>query len=439
MKVDTSATATASLFARLSLSSTSSSQQTTTMTTTTTTPQQELSSRRSSSSSSSSSSSKLFSMAKPLYGIPAKNTQQQLLCTISNAIATFPDEEKEEMELVVQKSEPSSSSSSSHGPQQERQHPSVMLPSSNDYAINPKAWSKLSPVVWDRISSRDYGEEIRMEWKENNYSNDDDTDLLAVAKMVVDEMNTNEWFVDYDNDDERNNTDLSNTINKFYPTFRLLNIESSMKSFVSICQSNLNDIMGYRIKVCIMHGKSATRCPSWHTDYVPIRWIQSMVGPGSDFINDDGNNDGDDDDVISYLQRVRNNDKEYEVQEGNDRPDWKDILVERSHVQIQQVPTGQPLVIVGNAWSEWSKEEDTSPSIGRRRYGILHRSPQNVPKDQGRILLVLDVIHGRDDNNSNDNSNKNSNNYSNSNNKNKNKENNSPCEEDCCSSQKTLN
>jgi hypothetical protein len=378
-------------------------------------------------------------MAKSPYGMPATNSQQLLQSTSSSAIATFPDEEKIEMDLVVQKSESSSSSSSlslssSHEPQQEQRHPSVMLPSSDDYAINPKAWSKISPVVWDRISCRDYGEEIRMEWKENSNRSDDDTNLLAVAKMVVDEMNANEWFVNCDNDDEKDNTDLSNTIDKFYPSFRLLNIESSMKSFVNICQSKLNDIKGYRIKVSVMHGKSATRCPSWHTDYVSIRWIQSMVGPGSDFINDDCNNDEDDneddDDVISYLQRVRNNDKEYEVhQEGNDRTDWKDILVERSHVQIQQVPTGQALVIVGNAWSDWSKEEGTSPSIGRRRRrrdGVLHRSPQNVPKDQGRILLVLDVIHDRDEN-------------SNSTSKNKNKKNNSPCQKDCCSSQKTLN
>jgi hypothetical protein len=405
MKVATSATATASLFVRLSLSSTSSSLQTT--------PQHKASSRR-----SGSCISKSLLMAKPPHRMPTKNPQQ-LQSTSSTAIATFLDEEKMKKELVVQKLE----SSSSHEPQQEQRYPSVMLPSSDDYAINPKAWSKISPVVWDRISSRDYGEEIRMEWKENNKSNDDDTDLLAVAKMVVVEMNTNEWFVDYNNDDKKKNTGLSNTMNKFYPSFRLLNIESSMKSFVNICQSNLNDIKGYRIKVSVMHGKSATRCPSWHTDYVSIRWIQSMVGPGSDFINDDGNNnDEDDDDVISYLQRVRNNDKEYEAQEGNDRTDWKDILVERSHVQIQQVPTGQPLVIVGNAWSEWSKEEDTSPSIGRRRYGVLHRSPQNVPEDQGRILLVLDVIHGRDDNNNSNNS--------------KNKKNNSPCQKDCCSSQK---
>ena len=235
---------------------------------------------------------------------------------------------------------------------------SVMVPASCDYEIDLEAWSHVSSAV---SKNRGMDLEIRVEWKPGD-------DLLRVARYAIGE--TNQWFIDGRN-------------LKLYPSARLLNIVSSMKAFVDICESNLHHIQGYRLKLAAMHGKTATRCPLWHIDNVPIRWIQTMVGPGTSYVDDNSKTN-------PYLQRVRYPDKELEIQAGNNNPHWKDILVEKSCAQIQQAPVGEPIVLPGYLWSESSKQQGTKNDS--RFLPVIHRSPHNVQTDQGRVLLNLDVI-----------------------------------------------
>ena len=98
-----------------------------------------------------------------------------------------------------------------------------------------------------------------------------------------------------------------------------------------------------------------------------------------------------------FLQRVVNGIKygiegSIEAAEGNNSVNWKERLIDLSGIEPQQARTGQALLFVGNSW-------DTTAKPGKRgvRDGVVHRSPLNVPADQGRVLLTLDVSIQKDE------------------------------------------
>jgi len=244
--------------------------------------------------------------------------------------------------------------------QQQGHRSSVMVPASCDYAINLEAWSHVSSAISD---NRGMNLEIRVEWEPGD-------DLLQVARYAIGE--TNQWFIDGRN-------------LKLYPSARLMNLVSSMKAFVDICESNLHHIQGYRLKLAAMCGETATRCPLWHIDNVPIRWIQTMVGPGTSYVDDNS-------ETNPHLQRVRYPDRELETRAGNNNPHWKDVLVEKSGARIQQAAVGEPIVLPGCLWPASSKQQGTKNDS--RFLPVIHRSPHNVQKNEGRVLLNLDVICG---------------------------------------------
>ena len=37
-------------------------------------------------------------------------------------------------------------------------------------------------------------------------------------------------------------------------------------------------------KMTCTRGKEGTKCPRWHNDNVPIRWVQALIGPGCDYV-----------------------------------------------------------------------------------------------------------------------------------------------------------
>ena len=244
---------------------------------------------------------------------------------------------------------------------------SVSIP--QDYAYHPNVWSNLSSKVWRSERTK----EIVLEWDEAILGHQKEDERLAeIATFAI--QKTQHWFA-------KEETTSS--------MFRILDLSSSMRSFMDHCRSNLTNIRSYKLKLTAMHGSNATRCPLWHADNVPLRWIQSYTGPGCVFLNEDETNDVYDPyNYDPYLQRVRetNHDQEAKVY----GPKWKQKLVEMSGIPISQSPTGEPAMLVGRMWSAWSQQRD-APIEGPMS-GVLHRSPHDVPGNQERILLNLDVL-----------------------------------------------
>jgi len=217
---------------------------------------------------------------------------------------------------------------------------SVIIPPGFE-VYNSKAWSKLSVQEL---------QEVRFEWKKEN-------NPLLVARTIAGRISP--WF------------NVAETQEAMF----LQDIEKSISTFHDLCTSRLENVSGYRIKVTAMRGKSATRCPAWHTDYVPMRWIQTFYGPGCCYVDPDATKNN----VI--IQRVM------DPQGGLVKPAaWKERQIAKSGVTVCQAALGEPVVLVGHRWSETKKAHLDDLS------GVLHRSPLNVPSSQGRVLLTLDVV-----------------------------------------------
>ena len=217
------------------------------------------------------------------------------------------------------------------------------------------AWSKLSNKVWKAPR----GLELKVKWGAK-----EECSLVAwsVAQRVL------PWF-------EGESTAIA--LRK--------DILQSMIMFSNFCRKEFHpdDIEGYKIKLTAMHGNCATRCPSWHVDNVPCRWIQTLLGPGCNYIDHvkyRGN---------PYLKRIVNGNKAVEKSAGNNFHDWKERLVEQSGMESEVALTGHVRILLGHRWSEFSVSAKDNDEY---RPGVLHRSPLNVPRKQGRVLLTLDVV-----------------------------------------------
>lgn len=241
-------------------------------------------------------------------------------------------------------------------------HTSVYIPTFQDYTYRPDAWEGLSSKV--RRSQR--VQEFIFEWDES----EDDEKLIEIAEMAIGQ--TQDWFAKNTNED---------------CSMRALDLSSSLQCFVEHCRSNLVNIRSYKLKLSAAHGPSATRCPLWHADSVPIRWIQSYLGPGCVYLNEDEFGSNKDNKFDPFLQRVRNSDPDVESKRLGDN--WKQKLVERSGISISQSPTGEAAMLVGRLWPFVSNQK--RPTMGPTA-GVLHRSPHNIPRGQDRILLNLDVV-----------------------------------------------
>jgi len=250
-------------------------------------------------------------------------------------------------------------------------HPSVYVPDRQDYKFNPNAWSDLSSEVW----MSDRAKELKLQWDEEA----GEEQLVKIAQRAVRE--TEAWFSD---DDESGDDNAR--------VFRMLNLVSSMRFFVKHCRSHLKNVRSFKLKLAALHGKCATRCPLWHADNVPLRWIQTYTGPGCYFLDEGKQQHGFRAGFNPFLQRVREADHDRESRELGS--EWKKTLVEMSGVPMSQSPVGEPAILVGRRWYVWSIDRERSEEESHKgpMAGVLHRSPHNVPADQGRILLNLDVV-----------------------------------------------
>ena len=251
---------------------------------------------------------------------------------------------------------------------------SVIIPIRRDYMFNPNAWSDLSSIPFQNTRTK----EVTFNWEE---SLGQEEQLVTIAKQAANK--TDCWF------EEREDP------MKTLKMFRMLNMVASMKTFVKHCRANLRGIQGYRLKLSVMHGATATRCPLWHCDNVPVRWIQTFYGPGCEYVEEDEKNRTASTVPNPLLDRVRASDN------GREAPihgsQWKTKLVEMSEYPIRQSSLGEPTMFIGHKWNTFaflgSEMDDDAPV----RSAVLHRSPQNVPEGMGRVLLNLDVVCDADD------------------------------------------
>ena len=152
--------------------------------------------------------------------------------------------------------------------------------------------------------------------------------------------------------------------------------------------------------IAAMHGRAATRCPAWHCDHVPVRSIRTLHGPGTLYI-DPSEYSYENDKGLQCM--VRNeppeemNDPDIDTRESPSV--WKDrCLQEYSTATASQATAGEIVFLIGRQWAQISKQEALDAFHDNTCAAILHRSPRNVAKDQGRVIMTIDVLLEEEEN-----------------------------------------
>jgi Protein of unknown function (DUF1826) len=127
-------------------------------------------------------------------------------------------------------------------------------------------------------------------------------------------------------------------------------------------------------------GEAGTRCPTWHTDHVPVRWIQALVGPGCMWIDDESGVEG----AVNWqnMNNLDNDDDDTVITSQQD--DRNSLLIDKGRARIRQAKTGEGVLLFGSTWP-------AGTSSSSRRRPAVHKSPDNISTFEGRVVLTMDV------------------------------------------------
>jgi hypothetical protein len=233
-------------------------------------------------------------------------------------------------------------------------HSSVDLPYPHRLEDNP--WRELIPPLWNTRSSSGSSEgvDVTIEW-----SIHDDPD--KVARDMI-----------------RQST-ASTTVTT--PSQQQIqHLSQSLFYFRELCADKLTPISRFKARLVATRGPTGTKCPQWHIDHVPVRWIQSLVGRGCEFVE---SNDGvnwqavnglDEDETLLDSVAARNR-----------------ALVDPQTATIRRATEGRAVLLIGNRWQEYSKDASS-----KYIQPAVHKSPAPIPLWEGRVLLTQDVILDHD-------------------------------------------
>ena len=211
------------------------------------------------------------------------------------------------------------------------------------------------------------GIDVKLQW---NASNMDHLDLFA------------ERFLDLCDDELRrsNVPTRAGWITKGHRDEMCSDIAKAMQKYTQFCTQHARPIgvdLTFSLRIVCSYGNAATKCPQWHIDHVPCRYVQALLGPGCMFIENGENSVYwdrmnalyDDDATISTM--------DLSVPERNA------LLIDADRAVVGQAKEGEAILLMGNAW--WKAAPEFRPAV--------HKSPHGqLAPWQGRILLTMDVV-----------------------------------------------
>lgn len=145
-------------------------------------------------------------------------------------------------------------------------------------------------------------------------------------------------------------------------------LEQSFSVFQQLVQDMCPTIpdLRYKARIVASRGPRGKKCPRWHLDHVPVRWIQSLVGPGCDYVvGERGINRN----ALNGLDLV-----DVPVHELNN------MMVSEHDADVRHGEEGEAVALVGKGRNKGST------SVG----ACVHKSPELHPLE-GRVLLTVDV------------------------------------------------
>jgi Protein of unknown function (DUF1826) len=206
-----------------------------------------------------------------------------------------------------------------------------------------KVWEALVPSLWEKGG----GVDVRYKWTAHE-------DIDAVASNVQEILR------------RLCKKDLSSTA----PIMQN-DLVQSITQFTKYCSTHLDSVDTFTLRLLSTRGKTGTKCPVWHFDHVPVRWVQSFVGPGCQWANN-----------VNW-EAVN------AVEAPDSTPRERNRLIVSNASTIHTANTGEAVLLVGTRWNEFS-------AIKTSIMPAVHKSPELQPWE-GRVLLVMDVVVPFDD------------------------------------------
>lgn len=158
-------------------------------------------------------------------------------------------------------------------------------------------------------------------------------------------------------------------------------IVESLLVFSDFCQGHLptkklRDVR-FKCRLVATVGPSGAKCPQFHVDNVPVRWVQAFEGPGVEIVvgpkgvrwdafqNDETDDEGNE--VISWTPQQRN-----------------EQLVDMTEANIYRAQPGEAVLLIGSEWNQVMEKSVSLPLA-------VHKSPE-VSRSQPRVLLTQDIM-----------------------------------------------
>ena len=172
------------------------------------------------------------------------------------------------------------------------------------------------------------------------------------------------------------------------------NIASAMKQFSTFCNDHHthtnNDSrrsVSFTMRLLCTYGGSSragTKCPIWHIDHVPCRYIQTFYGPTCMLINNNRDNH------IVYRRITQDHDSD-DDEEFVSVEDRNEVLLRGMDAtrSVGQAVVGEGIILLGNAWSQWATGSGVADDANVN--AAVHKSPPMTTPNQGRILLTINV------------------------------------------------
>jgi hypothetical protein len=163
-------------------------------------------------------------------------------------------------------------------------------------------------------------------------------------------------------------------------------LAESMQLFQDFCQEHVKEACQFQVRVTSSRGSTGTKCPVWHMDQVPVRWIQSLVGPGCMWVGQE--------DAVAIVEQWNN-----KVDDNDDDEFMAQSAKDRNHqligptASIHQAAQGEAVMLIGNRWSELAVHSQSDSSSSVSLTAAIHKSPDQLLPWQGRVLLTMDVLY----------------------------------------------
>lgn len=298
----------------------------------------------------------------------------------------------------------------------------MVLRNVHQSTIDPNIWQQYmiptmswwEALVASRITNNDndknpYSTDISMQW---NFTLDD-AKITATAERFWELLDTTTVSMSKHRSPPWSAipTITTNIPQTQYRQTMIQNIASAMKEFSAYCDNHhqhaksnngSHHTLSFTMRMLCTYGgrRAGTKCPIWHIDHVPCRYIQTFYGPTCMFINNHRDNRIIYHRIIAQQQELPSSEAKPDDNASNDEflsvEERNEILLHGINDKscIGHANVGEGIILLGNAWTQWTMtggDMDDDEHTAALPMAAVHKSPHITSPTQGRILFTINV------------------------------------------------